>query len=193
MARIAILGWGSLIPELRGLPLASSWQSGGPVLKIEFSRISADGRLTLVIDRENGAEVTTQYAESARTEPEDAVCDLMSREGTSRDNICVCSKRNPETPSCNHPEILPVIRKWLDASPFDAVIWTDLQSNFKKKQGKRFSIDGALDYLDSLPPVCRAKARDYINKAPEQTQTKLRQHLREVGWDRTNELRKHPL
>jgi hypothetical protein len=44
--RIAILAWGSLIWNPRYLPLASEWVLGGPVLPIEFARVSADGRLT---------------------------------------------------------------------------------------------------------------------------------------------------
>ena len=50
---IAILGWGSLVPDPRGLPIADGWHQAGPVLPIEFSRISKDGQragcLTLVI------------------------------------------------------------------------------------------------------------------------------------------------
>ncbi len=41
--KIAILGWGSLIREPRGLPIDGEWQKDGPVLWIEFSRISQRG------------------------------------------------------------------------------------------------------------------------------------------------------
>jgi hypothetical protein len=47
---IAILGWGSLVWDQRVLPTESEWNSEGPRLPIEFSRVSQDGRLTLVID-----------------------------------------------------------------------------------------------------------------------------------------------
>lgn len=52
--KIAILGWGSLIWDKRNLRLAGEWQVGGPVLPIEFSRVSGYGRLTLVIDPLHG-------------------------------------------------------------------------------------------------------------------------------------------
>lgn len=41
--RISILGWGSLIWDWRHLPITGDWQRGGPVLPIEFSRISRSG------------------------------------------------------------------------------------------------------------------------------------------------------
>lgn len=179
---IAILGWGSLIPEPRDLRLDAGWHTSGPTLRIEFSRISADGRLTLVIDREHGSEVVTQYARSARSELEDAVCDLMIREGASRSNIGVCSTRETETRRCNNEESLPTIREWLKKSEFDAVIWTDLKSNFAEKRHVDFSPDAAFNYLNNLSDVCKANARDYINRAPQQTETALRQQLRARGW-----------
>jgi hypothetical protein len=41
------------------------WMRGGPILPIEFSRISGGERLTLVIDEECGTRVPTRYALSA--------------------------------------------------------------------------------------------------------------------------------
>jgi hypothetical protein len=63
--RIAILGWGSLIWKPNGLPMSGDWKRGGPVLPIEFSRVSSDGRLTLVIDEQYGVDVITRYVLSS--------------------------------------------------------------------------------------------------------------------------------
>jgi hypothetical protein len=38
--KIAILAWGSLIWDRRDLQIAGDWQAGGPIVKIEFSRVS---------------------------------------------------------------------------------------------------------------------------------------------------------
>ena len=65
--RIAILSWGSLIKTgvARGLQTASDFSEGGPILPIEFSRVSQAGEragcLTLVIDEQNGVNVPTRY------------------------------------------------------------------------------------------------------------------------------------
>jgi hypothetical protein len=180
--RIAIVGWGSLIPNPRGLPIDGSWQEDGPALPIEFSRISQDGRLTLVIDCDRGTEVRTYHVRSLRAELNDAICDLMVREGTDRKNIGICST-NIEQDHCeNHPAILPILHAWLKGTEFDVVIWTDLKSNFKKKRARDFEEGDALSYLNSLPPVCKANAHDYIVQAPPQTQTKLRKYLQSKGW-----------
>jgi hypothetical protein len=37
---IAMLAWGSLIWNPRDLPISGEWRQAGPVLPIEFSRIS---------------------------------------------------------------------------------------------------------------------------------------------------------
>ena len=80
--KIAILGWGSLIWDKGELPVKGEWRQGGPSLPIEFSRVSSDCRLTLVIDHKNGEPVTTWFAQSNRNDLDDAICDLREREGT---------------------------------------------------------------------------------------------------------------
>jgi len=60
--RIAILGWGSLLWE-GGQEFDywhEPWKPDGPILKIEFSRVSVrrQGSLTLVIDPEHGIPTT---------------------------------------------------------------------------------------------------------------------------------------
>ena len=49
--KIAILGWGSLIWQPKDLKFDANigWKEKGPILPIEFARISKDGRLALVI------------------------------------------------------------------------------------------------------------------------------------------------
>ena len=84
---IAIIGWGSLIWDPRDLPREGIWQDDGPELPIEFSRISVDARLTLVIDPADGSPVKTRYVLSPRTSLDDAIEDLRSREGTSRNGL----------------------------------------------------------------------------------------------------------
>ena len=51
--KIAILGWGSLIwnPDKLDFDKDFGWDPDGPKLPIEFSRISSNGRLTLIIDK----------------------------------------------------------------------------------------------------------------------------------------------
>ena len=52
--KIAILGWGSLLWQPKDLQFDKEigWSKNGPMLPIEFARISKDGRLTLVITKD---------------------------------------------------------------------------------------------------------------------------------------------
>lgn len=79
--RIAYLGWGSLVWNPKTLPIVGTWENGGPVLPIEFSRISSDGRLTLVIDEVHGMNIETLFAVFDVDEQSAAIEQLMNREG----------------------------------------------------------------------------------------------------------------
>lgn len=179
--KIAILGWGSLIWDPCGLPLRGKWQTGGPILPIEFSRISGDCRLTLVIDPEYGAPVPTRFALSARHDLEDAVCDLRTREGTVLRRIgYVDVTQGTQCSRCQ--QIGDTVKTWTEAHGFDAVVWTDLPSNFEEKIGCPFSLDTALEYLNKLPQHAAKRAREYVEKAPPEVDTPLRRMLRDTGW-----------
>src|SRR5258708_7466876 len=150
--KIAILGWGSLIWDPRELGLATSWQAGGPVLPLEFSRISADGRLTLAIDERNGAPVPTRYALSSLTALDMAIADLQKREGVPNANRIgfIDLKADQQNIRSLTKQWSDVLRAWAEQMNFDAVIWTALGSNFFERALKAFSSDAALHYLNNL-------------------------------------------
>lgn len=102
---IAVLGWGSLIWQPGELAMQSTWEADGPLLPIEFSRVSADGRLTLVIDPKTqgqgrkpvnvgGNELRTLYVVSALETLDAAVQNLKAREGSRLDMIGYVNLRN---------------------------------------------------------------------------------------------------
>lgn len=179
--KIAILGWGSLIKEPRDLPIMGEWFPDGPILWIEFSRISRKGDrkdcLTLVIDERNGSEVTTLHVVSQRTELAPAIADLLAREKSSPDEIGFCEvavRRFAANALSRHPKSCKRIRTWAEAKGYDAVIWTALPRRFQDAIGVPFSPQAALKYLNSLPETTREKALAYIHNAPPQTMTTLR-------------------
>jgi hypothetical protein len=185
---ITILGWGSLVPDPRGLPIAGGWRQGGPVLPIEFSRISKNGQragcLTLVIDEAHGSEVPTHYAVSTRTELAQAITDLQERESTpNRENVGFCNittRQDSPRARQKHPNALARIRDWAERNGLDAVVWTALGPRFKDgPAGVSFTPAAALDYLNRLPPVTKELALQYIRTAPPQTMTAFRRLLLE--------------
>jgi hypothetical protein len=182
--KIAILGWGSLISDSRGLATSGQWQLNGPKLPIEFSRISDDGRLTLVIDAEHGRIVSTRYIESSRADLGDAIGDLRRREKTIRKRIGFIDLRHEISSAKEFPEhavASAAIYAWLEHSGFDAVIWTALPSNFQQKRNQPFSPEAAARYLDSLSKFEQINAFKYINGAPIDVITPLRTLLGELG------------
>jgi len=91
----------SLLWDPGTLAMDGNFQPAGPQLPIEFSRISGDSRLTLVVDESCGAACATYVTRSARADLNDAIaarrrrckprCDQRSicvgREGSSNNTI----------------------------------------------------------------------------------------------------------
>jgi hypothetical protein len=181
---IVILAWGSLVWDSRDLPMASAWQLNGPKLPIEFSRVSKDARLTLVIDPVDGVEVPTRFARSKRLFLLDAVADLRDREGTIFQNIGFTDRTGQHASYREHTAHEPTHQRllhWLGGTDFDAVVWTALPSNYLNQQRHKFTVAHAASYLQALPAVARDNALDYIRKAPPEVLTPLRQYLSEKG------------
>lgn len=180
---IAILGWGSLLWDRDSAfdDQIGEWKLGGPELPLEFSRISKkrSDALTLVIDTLNGTNCSVAYAMSKRKSPDDAICDLRSREGTIIKRIAyhfLDGSRNGE------PDVPDSIKTWGCAKGFEVVIWTGLSSNFPCDKKPEFSIDAALAHLKGLSPEGKAKAAEYIWRAPDFIKTKLRDAVQLEPW-----------
>lgn len=181
--RIAILGWGSLIWDSR-LNIEPTWHLDGPVLRIEFSKVS--GRyakprrryLSLVIDPDHGGDVRAQYAMSREEALDAAVRDLAKRETGDPDktdnmqNVLASSRE-----VVGEPAHVSRIRAWLREKDFDAAVWTAFAPNFDVT-GKPFTHENALAFLESLPPEEAGRAWEYIERAPTTTETPFRRFLR---------------
>jgi hypothetical protein len=176
--RIAILAWGSLIWDPRNLKVNGAWKEDGPLLPVEFARISQDLRLTLVI-RPSSKQVKVLYIESAFTELNEAIKNLQERERCT-DSISIGFvnfidgsfniKRTPE-------EIKQELTNWNATKNYDAIIWTDLGQNFRNNTKMEFNIHNAKRHLSGLKPLEYEAAKNYILKAPEQIKTQYRKQL----------------
>ncbi len=182
--RIAIIAWGSLVWDQRALRIDGSWNNQDPCLEIEFSRVSKDGRLTLVIDPDNGAEIETYHAKSVRSDLGDAIADLRDREGTIRKRIGfveVGSGNNSISEFTDQADVSGTLIQWCKDSNYEAAVWTALPSQFQKQTDMEFSVENAITYLKSLPLSARNNALDYIKKAPREVITPVRQKIEKLG------------
>jgi hypothetical protein len=180
--KIAVLGWGSLIWNPGELKTAAPFAPNGPLLPIEFCRISKDGRLTLAIDETFGDVCTTYSAPSAFADLDAAIENLRKREGTIASEIGFvqpASGRQSDAAMERHPQVVATIAAWAEAGGYDAAIWTALASNFDEldKAGEPFSVTAAIRYLEGLnakDPAAFRRAWDYIQKAPAEVETPVR-------------------
>lgn len=187
--KIAILAWGSLIwddnwPEFdkqRG-----EWLKDGPILPLEFSRVSAsrDKALTLVIDTVNGKDCSVMYAESKRTNPDDAIADLRDREGTIMKHVGFYFAKDPARKCV--PPVPPSIPDWATSKKIEVVIWAGMPSNFFEKNAvnasTKFSVEAAAAHLQNITPKGKAAAAEYVWRAPELVVTPLRTKLQADPW-----------
>jgi hypothetical protein len=183
--RIAILGWGSLLWEPRPEfdQWHDRWKTGGPTLKLEFSRVSESrlGALTLVIDEGHGVPTTVSWCLSKRVSPEDAVCDLRSREGTVLKNIGRVDVAS-NVASSSQGGVETLILAWARSKKLDVVVWTALASNFTEKTKRRFSVAAALSHMEGLSAEGRVKAAEYVWRARAFVKTSVRTALQREAW-----------
>ena len=181
-----ILGWGSLLWDEGRFPLhlKSKWDSNGPLLPLEFSRVSQsrDGALTLVVDPDNGENCRSNFAFSARKLLDDVICDLRCRESTILRRIGFVDLVSDAQRSNVHPGLADVLRHWAQERGFTSVVWTDLPSNFNEGDRGQFSVEAAADYLRRLSADGTRKAREYIKRAPKSINTPLRRHVEKSEW-----------
>ena len=184
--KIAILGWGSLIWQPQELKFDANigWKENGPVLPIEFARISKDGRLTLVITP-NGTDVPTLYAVSSFDSLDLAVLNLAVREGSGRMSIGSYNKSKDEFSPIDF-SFKENIKNWIQTTDFDAVIWTNLPEklNLENVTKTKNDPDGRINYLQNLKGNQSALAEEYIRNTPKQIATKYRNKIIKIlGWE----------
>lgn len=189
-ARIAVIGWGSLLWDLDDLAphVDLPWaMEAGPRLPLEFSRISPKRLmgLALCIDEACGAPCATHAIPSRRTTVAEARADLAARERAPLERIgwADAASGAAEGPGA------AVARDWLAATGAAGAVWTGLQPNFEEMSGRPFDLAAAEDWLTELGGESRNEAVRYIENAPRWTDTPLRRRLAALDWWRAEAAR----
>ncbi len=185
--KIAILGWGSLIWQPKELEYNKTfgWNEDGPILPIEFARISKDGRLTLVIT-ENGTKVPVLYTLSNYPNLEEAILNLAVREGSGRNSIGSYDK-SKDTFSSKFL-FKDEMKNWIKNTDLDGAIWTNLGENWNIKNDKgdiirQIEPKNRIEYLKELKGHTSAIAEEYIRRTPHQIVTAFRKNIEsELNW-----------
>jgi hypothetical protein len=186
MVKSVVLAWGSLVWDPGALQTAGKFMANGPLLPVEFCRVSDDGRLTLAIDESFGALCKTYSAPSALESLDAARDDLCLREGMADARaigfVEPASGRQSDFALESHPQVVATIAAWAESLGYDSAIWTALASNFDDwgKGGEPFSVSAALQYLETLEgddPAKFAQALAYIHNAPPEIETPVRDEV----------------
>lgn len=182
VANILILGWGSLIWRPERLKTVGNWSLDGPTLPIEFSRISNNRRLTLVIDETNGVPVVTRSIRSACATLDDAIGNLRAREGApsikGSGYADIRDGRLSATALARHNSAAHDIARWGKAIGADAVVWTAIGPRWPLKGS--FTVEAASQYLLDLKEPDRAPAHEYVFNAPREIDSPVRKRLYEL-------------
>ncbi|WP_320534490.1 hypothetical protein [Robbsia andropogonis] len=175
MQTIACLGWGSLVWDVRGLPIRRGWFEDGPLAPVEFLRQSKDGRVTLVID-EGGQPMRVLWALMDSTNIEGARHALGAREEIPEKNwqkhIGVWQRSDGSPPAA-----MPTLNHWAQSCGLDGVVWTALPPKFGGQDGHRASADEVTAYLVGLEGRKREIAEQYVRNAPRQIDTLYRRRI----------------
>ena len=186
MAKIAVIGWGSLLWDLDDLEphVEGDWQvAGGPLLPLEFVRVSAKRKMALavVIDYDHGVPCASSHIQSRRGDVMETVGDLARRERAPEDQIGYLDRSSGASRS-RHPSVHEGMLSWLEQTGYDAAVWTDLTRNYEEMLGHGYSLDAAIGYLKALPQPSLIEAHRYIESAPANVETPLRAALRDLDW-----------
>jgi len=172
---IACLGWGSLVWDPRDLPIQRYWFEDGPLVPVEFARVSNNGRLTLVVT-EGVRLVRVLWAIMETDKLQEAKLELCRREKIPEqrtDLIGDWSKGEPNNTKIRN------IAEWANSKGISSVIWTDLPPKFNGANGNIPSEENVIDYLGSLNGKVKRDAGEYIKKAPKQIDTQYRKVIEE--------------
>ena len=174
---IVCLGWGSLIWNPGSLPLENEWNSDGPQLPVEYTRVSGGGRLTLVIT-EGAPAITTFWSRLSVSSVDHAIEALAQREGCAQAAIGFWTDGNMS----RHTQA-GRIATWAKDRNCVAAVWTALKPGFPHSRGEPLTCEQALSHLRILEGDERADAEEYIRRTPGQVRTPYRTAIeQEFGW-----------
>ena len=177
--KIVCLAWGSLLWKTGPLVLASPWHEDGPVLPIEFCRVGDGGELSTAICA-GAAPQKSWWALLATSDLADAREQLRQREEIDAHHpewvgSLVKGKDDPAAPEA--------IRRWLQRSEADAVVWTALLPRINEEEGRCPGVHEAIEYLEKLSGETRSHAEDYIRRVPVSLNTEYRKAFAtSLGW-----------
>ena len=164
---IVCLGWGSLIWNPGTIAVDLPWRHDGPEIRVEYARVSKDGRLTLVLG-EGFQAVRALWAPMKVADSSEAAENLRVREGTAKRYIGTWKLGNQS------PKNIPGLANWAHAKRATCVVWTALPPKYQGENGRIPTVEEALEHLTNLQGKSRQAAETYVRRTPPRIRTPYR-------------------
>ena len=178
--KTAIVGWGYLTWDPRGLDLEPQWLTDGPLLPVEFARFASGPRLLPVLV-EGAPLQPTLWTLSRKRSVLAAAADLAVREGVSTHDVGHWTRAEAMRKSVG---IDAIIGQWVESRGLDGAVWRAVEPNLPDLSPGFASEQARLDYLRQLVATGRATAaKEYFERMPAQIRTPFQELVqRELGW-----------
>lgn len=178
--KIAIIGWGYLVWDPRGLDIELPWHPDGPRLPIEFARFTNSPRLVPVLV-EGAPLQPALWAMSRKQSVPAVVGDFAFRAGVRLEDIGYWS---PDEGMRRATGFAAPIARWVAERGFDGAVWRALGPNLPDRRPGIPSEQVRLEFLRELVSTGRAHdAREYFERMPPQIHTPFQELVqREFGW-----------
>ena len=153
MSNIAILGWGSLLWRPESLAMTSAWNPDGPLLPLEFARLSGNNTLTLVIHPASPPQ-QTYWVTSACPSVADARENLGKREGCPAVEPDSCIDAYRRNASAQLPQRL---------DPSSPLGWQHIKDSMRSSGPDSSRTGTVADLPERMPsPICAtSKSQPY--------------------------------
>jgi hypothetical protein len=182
---IGCLTWGSLVWNPGKLPIRGGWQTDGPLLPIEFARLSNHNRITLVIlyNQPNYAPSRSLWTLLDVQSPKEAFKALKDREGAKSNQGIGLWEKGTAEPAHG---VDRRIARWAEVIGLDAVVWTKLGPKWvegNKEVERMPTQDEVIRKIRTWDEPLGTYARLYLQMAPKQIDTPYRRAVfDEFGW-----------
>lgn len=178
--KIAIIGWGYLVWDPRGLDLERDWQADGPLLPVEFARFASGPRLLPVL-LEGVPLQPTLWARSRKISVLAAAADLAVREGVGTHDVGSWSRSEAMRPSSG---VEAIIGRWVESHDLEGAVWRAVAPNLPDGRPGLAGEQVRLDFLrDLVATGCEGAAKEYFERMPAQISTPFQRLVqRELGW-----------
>ncbi|WP_306118874.1 MULTISPECIES: hypothetical protein [unclassified Roseitalea] len=166
----------------RTLPVqAGGWETDGPALPVEFTRVSRDKRVTLAITP-GAPETAVLWTPLQLDRLDNAISALADRENIKPNNTQY-SVGYWSAQRASHHDQVTTIGSWAADRGIEAVVWTALKPRFMDESGRIPNVEQVIQCLDGLKGEVRTTAEQYVRRAPLQISTRYRTVIEQrLGW-----------